>query len=159
MEVWNDLRMLVARYLVASEQMERDGPVAHAVRSVGYNSQDEEDEEDEEDEGSSIEEEEHDRVQNEEQDDEEEVAAGADTEDAPAYSNLGAPVEVGPNGYAVEKKEKHEEDDEPEAHAAADGAADGAATDAAGDDAASERVLSRREEKAPAREQPTTADD
>jgi len=56
---------------------------------------------DEEDEGSSIEEEEHDRVQNEEQDDEEEVAAGADTEDAPAYSNLGAPVEVGPNGYAV----------------------------------------------------------
>lgn len=36
MEVWNDLRMLVARYLVASEQMERDGPVAHAVRSVGY---------------------------------------------------------------------------------------------------------------------------
>ena len=35
MEVWNDLRMLVARYLVASEQMERDGPVAQAVRSVG----------------------------------------------------------------------------------------------------------------------------
>ena len=35
MELWNDLRMLVARYLVASEQMERDGPVAQAVRSVG----------------------------------------------------------------------------------------------------------------------------
>jgi hypothetical protein len=35
MEVWNDLRMLVARYLVASEQMERQGPVAQAVRSVG----------------------------------------------------------------------------------------------------------------------------
>jgi hypothetical protein len=35
MEVWNDLRMMVARYLVASEQMERDGPVAQAVRSVG----------------------------------------------------------------------------------------------------------------------------
>lgn len=51
----------------------------------------------------------------------------------------------------VEKKEKPEED-EPEADAAAD---------AAGDDAASERVLSRREEKAPARdrEQPTTGED
>lgn len=35
MEVWNDLRMLVARYLVASEQMERDGPIAQAVRSAG----------------------------------------------------------------------------------------------------------------------------
>jgi hypothetical protein len=35
MEWWNDTRMLVARYLVASEQMERDGPVAQAVRSVG----------------------------------------------------------------------------------------------------------------------------
>ena len=150
MEVWNDLRMLVARYLVASEQMERDGPVAHAVRSVGYNSQDEDEEEDEEEEGSSIEEAEHDRDVHD--DDEEVEEGGADTEEAPAYTNtLGAPVEVGPNGYAVEKKEKPEED-EPEADAAAD---------AAGDDAASERVLSRREEKAPARdrEQPTTADD
>lgn len=36
MEWWNDLRMLVARYLVASEQMERSGPVAAAVRSAGY---------------------------------------------------------------------------------------------------------------------------
>jgi hypothetical protein len=35
MEVWNDLRMLVARYLVASEQMERQGPIAQAVRGVG----------------------------------------------------------------------------------------------------------------------------
>jgi len=35
MEWWNDVRMLVARYLVASEQMERDGPVAQAVRTVG----------------------------------------------------------------------------------------------------------------------------
>lgn len=156
MEVWNDLRMLVARYLVASEQMERDGPVAHAVRSVGYNSQDEEDEEDDEEDGSSIEEEEHDRVHHDDHDhedvDEDDVAAGANTEDAPAYTNLGAPVEVGPNGYAVEKKEKPEED-EPEAHAA-----DAAASDAVGDDAASERDLSRREQKAPAREQPTTGE-
>jgi hypothetical protein len=108
MEVWNDLRMLVARYLVASEQMERDGPVAHAVRSVGYNSQDEEDEEDEE-EGSSIEEDEHDHEHihdHEHEEDEEEMAhadGGADTEEVPAYNaaTLGAPVEVGPNGYAV----------------------------------------------------------
>ena len=35
MEVWNDLRMLVARYLVASEQMERDGPISLAVRGAG----------------------------------------------------------------------------------------------------------------------------
>lgn len=45
MEWWNDVRMLCARYLVASEQMERSGPVAAAVRSVGYNSEDEEEEE------------------------------------------------------------------------------------------------------------------
>jgi len=36
MEWWNDMRMLCARYLVASEQIERDGPVEHAVRSAGY---------------------------------------------------------------------------------------------------------------------------
>ena len=138
-----------------------------------YNSQDEEDEEDDEEDGSSIEEEEHDRVHNDDHEhehedvDEDDVAAGANTEDAPAYTNLGAPVEVGPNGYAVspihlssgspanyqvEKKEKPEED-EPEAHAA-----DAAASDAVGDDAASERDLSRREQKAPAREQPTTGE-
>jgi hypothetical protein len=70
-----------------------------------YNSQDEEDEEDDEEDGSSIEEEEHDRVHHDDHDhedvDEDDVAAGANTEDAPAYTNLGAPVEVGPNGYAV----------------------------------------------------------
>ncbi|CDZ97524.1 cytoplasm protein [Phaffia rhodozyma] len=54
MEWWNDLRMLVARYLVASEQMERSGPVAAAVRSVGYRSEEEESE----DGGSSVEDEE-----------------------------------------------------------------------------------------------------
>ena len=53
MEWWNDIRMLCARYLVASEQMERSGPIAAAVRAAGYLS--EEDEEDEE--GSSVEEE------------------------------------------------------------------------------------------------------
>ena len=47
MEWWNDLRMLVARYLVASESMERSGPIAAAVRGAGYASEDEEDEEEE----------------------------------------------------------------------------------------------------------------
>jgi len=75
-----------------------------------YNSQDEEDEEDDEEDGSSIEEEDHDRVHNDDHEhehedvDEDDVAAGANTEDAPAYTNLGAPVEVGPNGYAVSPK-------------------------------------------------------
>ncbi|KAG7448406.1 uncharacterized protein BT62DRAFT_889346 [Guyanagaster necrorhizus] len=53
MEWWNDIRMLCARYLVASEQMERSGPIAAAVRAAGYVS-----EEEEEEEGSSVEEEE-----------------------------------------------------------------------------------------------------
>ncbi|KAI0781756.1 hypothetical protein C8Q75DRAFT_571514 [Abortiporus biennis] len=56
MEWWNDIRMLCARYLVASESMERSGPVAAAVRAVGYTSEDEGEEGDEE-EGSSVEEE------------------------------------------------------------------------------------------------------
>ncbi|KAG8890770.1 hypothetical protein FRB98_004815 [Tulasnella sp. 332] len=41
LEWWNDVRMLVARYLVASDQMERSGPVAAAVRQAGYISEDE----------------------------------------------------------------------------------------------------------------------
>lgn len=52
MEWWNDIRMLVARYLVASEQIERSGPIAAAVRAAGYLS---EEEDGEEDEGSSFE--------------------------------------------------------------------------------------------------------
>lgn len=50
MEWWNDMRMLCARYLVASEQVDRTGPVEEAVRSVGYLSGDEEELEDEEEE-------------------------------------------------------------------------------------------------------------
>lgn len=41
LEWWNDIRMLVARYLVASDQMERSGPVAAAVRQAGYVSEEE----------------------------------------------------------------------------------------------------------------------
>jgi hypothetical protein len=43
MEWWNDMRMLCARYLVASEQVERDGPVETAVRAVGYHTDEERD--------------------------------------------------------------------------------------------------------------------
>jgi hypothetical protein len=45
MEWWNDIRMLCARYLVASEEMARDGPIAAAVRSAGYASEDEDESE------------------------------------------------------------------------------------------------------------------
>lgn len=57
MEWWNDIRMLCARYLVASEAMNRGGPIEAAVRSVGYETEEEGSEmgssveEDEEDEG------------------------------------------------------------------------------------------------------------
>jgi PH (Pleckstrin Homology) domain-containing protein/BAR-like protein len=56
MEWWNDIRMLCARYLVASDSLERSGPVAAAVRAVGYLS---EEEGEEGEEGSSVEEEGH----------------------------------------------------------------------------------------------------
>jgi len=56
MEWWNDVRMLCARYLVASDALERSGPVAAAVRAAGYAS---EEEEEGEEEGSSVEEERH----------------------------------------------------------------------------------------------------
>ena len=104
MEWWNDTRMLVARYLVASEQMERDGPVAQAVRSVGYRSEDEEEEEEDEG-GSSVEEEE------EEEDEQHHHHVGAggvaahpeQQESVPAYTRpaKGSGIEVGQNGYVV----------------------------------------------------------
>ncbi|KAH6902108.1 hypothetical protein BKA70DRAFT_1113270 [Coprinopsis sp. MPI-PUGE-AT-0042] len=40
MEWWNDLRMLCARYLVASEVVRRSGPVERTVRGVGYAEED-----------------------------------------------------------------------------------------------------------------------
>lgn len=96
MEWWNDIRMLCARYLVASEQMERSGPVQAAVRSAGYVS--EEEEELETDEGSSVEEE-------EDEEDEEglyEDAIVDDAEEPPSYSHPNkAEMEMGANGYPV----------------------------------------------------------
>jgi hypothetical protein len=93
MEWWNDLRMLCARFLVASEQMERSGPVAAAVRSAGYPSEsDEEEEEEEGDERSSGEgEAEH---ADEDKDDEEDLYEDARTE-PPVY------VQHGTNAYHV----------------------------------------------------------
>lgn len=97
MEWWNDLRMLVARYLVASEAIERSGPVAAAVRSAGYLS-----EEEDEDEGSSIEEEDN---EDEDEDDHYHVVPDhlAHDEAVPAYSHPGkeSGIEVGPGGYVV----------------------------------------------------------
>ncbi len=63
MEWWNDIRMLCARYLVASDALERSGPIAAAVRAVGYLS---EEEEGEEEEGSSVEEEQQEAVDDDE---------------------------------------------------------------------------------------------
>ncbi|KAF9021610.1 hypothetical protein BDZ89DRAFT_231523 [Hymenopellis radicata] len=93
MEWWNDIRMLCARYLVASEQMERSGPVAAAVRAAGYVS---EEEESEEEEGSSVE---------EEEEDEYEDVANGDTEEPPSYTHPPHHELVDKNGYPVDKKE------------------------------------------------------
>jgi len=38
MDWWNDLRMLCSKYLIASERVERTGPVEEAVRPVEYQS-------------------------------------------------------------------------------------------------------------------------
>ncbi|QRV89679.1 cytoplasm protein [Ceratobasidium sp. AG-Ba] len=133
MEWWNDVRMLVARYLVASEQLERTGPVTAAVRSAGYLS--EEEDESDEDEGSSVEEE------DDEDDDEAFHNAQEGDEAVPAYSQPAhqSGIEIGPNGYALEKKSK--------GYSGADGT--GAGEPSTSDDLA--RRMSRRQEKAPER--------
>ena len=88
MEWWNDIRMLCARYLVASEQMERGGPVQAAVRSAGYASEEEEEEE----EGSSVEERERDAdVEDEDEDDLYQDATEVNEEPV-SYSNSGYAV-------------------------------------------------------------------
>ncbi|KAF7375396.1 PH domain-containing protein [Mycena sanguinolenta] len=94
MEWWNDIRMLCARYLVASEQMERSGPVAAAVRAAGYVS--EEEEEGETDEGSSVEE--------EDEGDGLEYADADEGAGPPSYSHPRHSMEMGANGFPIEKK-------------------------------------------------------
>ncbi|KIK96295.1 hypothetical protein PAXRUDRAFT_318966 [Paxillus rubicundulus Ve08.2h10] len=97
MEWWNDIRMLCARYLVASEQMDRGGPVQAAVRSAGYVSEEEE----EENEGSSVEEEEDDDDGDIYQD-----AVVDEDEEPPSYSNpaKNSGIQIGSNGYAKRKR-------------------------------------------------------
>jgi hypothetical protein len=96
MEWWNDIRMLCARYLVASEQMERSGPVHAAVRSAGYVSEEEE----VSDEGSSVEEEEE---EEEEEGLYQDAVVDEDGESPPGYTHpvKANGIEMGPNGYAV----------------------------------------------------------
>ncbi|KAG1736308.1 hypothetical protein EDB19DRAFT_1853568 [Suillus lakei] len=100
MEWWNDVRMLCARYLVASEQMDRGGPVEAAVRSAGYIS----DEEDEEEDGSSVEEEQEDEDEDDLYQDADAVVDDDEEDKAPpSYSN---PTKnslngIRHNGYAV----------------------------------------------------------
>ncbi|KAJ7154143.1 hypothetical protein C8R46DRAFT_911806 [Mycena filopes] len=89
MEWWNDVRMLCARYLVASEQMERSGPVAAAVRAAGYVS-----EESDEEDGSSV----------EEEDEEDEGLEYADADgEPPSYTNPHHTMEMGANGFPVSR--------------------------------------------------------
>ncbi|TEB31735.1 hypothetical protein FA13DRAFT_1663464 [Coprinellus micaceus] len=119
MEWWNDIRMLCARYLVASESVRRTGPVERAVQSVGYASEDEDEiyYVDEAEEGSSVEEEidEH-MVEVRENPRVVELGGynvgGAGYEEVPPnytghsrYASGGA--EVGPNGYVLEKKPRY----------------------------------------------------
>ncbi|PCH42709.1 hypothetical protein WOLCODRAFT_138045 [Wolfiporia cocos MD-104 SS10] len=100
MEWWNDIRMLCARYLVASEQMERSGPVAAAVRAAGYAS--EEDLEDDEEEGSSVEEEQD--AEDEEVYEQAQEMGDEDEAGPPEYSHNAREMEYGANGYPIDKK-------------------------------------------------------
>ncbi|KXN82120.1 Cytoskeletal signaling protein slm1 [Leucoagaricus sp. SymC.cos] len=82
MEWWNDLRMLCARYLIASEQIERSGPVEAAVRAAGY---------EDESEGSSVEEEEEAETYRE--------TTVVTRPPGYAYEKGYQEVEMGPHGY------------------------------------------------------------
>ncbi|KAL0572261.1 hypothetical protein V5O48_009707 [Marasmius crinis-equi] len=96
MEWWNDIRMLCARYLIASESIERSGPVEAAVRAAGYVSEEEVDTE-----GSSVEEEDEDE-------DELEYEEAAEETHPPSYTGhekeKSLPGGVGADGYPVDKK-------------------------------------------------------
>jgi hypothetical protein len=96
--------------------MDRSGPVPAAVRAAGYRS---EEEEDEEEDGSSVEEDDDEEYEEVEGNATSGSASGAappitasgapaasGEEDVPAYSGAGksSGVEIGSNGYAVEKK-------------------------------------------------------
>ena len=91
--------MLCARYLVASEQMERSGPVAAAVRAAGYTS---EDEAEEEEEGSSVEEE-QDAEDDEVYEQAREMGEGEDEAGPPEYTHGGYTTDFAHNGYPVRR--------------------------------------------------------
>jgi hypothetical protein len=101
MEWWNDIKMLCARYLVASEQMDRSGSVAAAVRSAGYLSEDEDDEDGTDNAGSSVD------AEDEEQDDDDDEnyeSAGEGQDDSPngaPRSEKTSMTVVGSNGHTV----------------------------------------------------------
>ncbi|KDN38265.1 hypothetical protein K437DRAFT_28182 [Tilletiaria anomala UBC 951] len=113
MEWWNDIKQLSKVYLTTSEQMDRSGPVPAAVRAVGYRS---EEEEEEEEDGSSVEEEEEYEEEEEETrhaDQQQNAPAAvaplgtaAGEEEIPAYTGASksSGIEIGVNGYAIEKK-------------------------------------------------------
>ncbi|KIO34659.1 hypothetical protein M407DRAFT_63869, partial [Tulasnella calospora MUT 4182] len=96
LEWWNDIRMLCARYLVASDQMERSGPVAAAVRQAGYVS---EEEVSDHETGSSFEAEEGEG----EDLDQHYADAHHDDEPVPVYSHpqKGSGIPTGSYGYSV----------------------------------------------------------
>ncbi|KAG8906328.1 hypothetical protein FRB99_007108 [Tulasnella sp. 403] len=132
LEWWNDIRMLVARYLVASDQMERSGPVAAAVRQAGYVS---EEEVSEQEDGSSL-----DAAEGEDNDGhyimhQGNGVNGHHDEPVPSYSQPrgDSSIRLGEYGYAVEKK-------------------DSPGQDSGGD---LSRRTSRRTDKAPARGPPS----
>lgn len=98
MEWWNDIRMLCARYLVASEQIERDGPVAAAVRAAGYLS------EGEEEAPSSGDEQEGEGEGEDERGEEYVDAPTQEVNHEYAQPEKRSGVEVEPNGYTVGRK-------------------------------------------------------
>jgi len=110
LEWWNDIRMLVARYLVASEQMERSGPVAAAVRQAGYVS--EEEVSDQED-GSSFEAEEGEDADGQYvENNNHQVMPGHHDEPVPTYTQpqKDSGIRLGEHGYAIDKKQPAEPD-------------------------------------------------
>ncbi|KAJ4484612.1 hypothetical protein C8R41DRAFT_445020 [Lentinula lateritia] len=115
MEWWNDIKMLCARYLVASEQIERSGPVEAAVRAAGYP-------EDEDERSASPSPSASDEEDSEFEDagGEHHPSASEDEDEAlPTYSHLhgsdikgdkvmpGGVGEVGENGFPTDKKSTH----------------------------------------------------
>ena len=100
LEWWNDIKLLTARYLIASEQVERTGPAEAAVMSAGYRSEELEEEE-EETAGERVEGEEGSSVEEEV---EEGGPYGPEHTAPPRYQGEGQFTEVGPHGFVVSRR-------------------------------------------------------